>query len=48
MTAHTLYINDEVIQNVVSCKYLGILIDSDLKLFADVGNGWPHSALRYQ
>jgi len=31
MTAQTLYINDKVIQNVASCKYLGILIDSDLK-----------------
>jgi len=31
MTADTLYINDKVIQNVASCKYLGILIDSDLK-----------------
>ena len=30
-TAHKLYINDKVIQNVASCKYLGILIDSDLK-----------------
>ena len=29
--AHKLYINDKVIQNVASCKYLGILIDSDLK-----------------
>ena len=31
MTVHTLYINDKVIQNLASCKYLGILIDSDLK-----------------
>ena len=31
MTAHTLYINNKEIQNVASCKYLGILIDSDLK-----------------
>ena len=31
MTAQTLYIYNKVIQNVASCKYLGILIDSDLK-----------------
>ena len=30
-TAQTLYIHNKVIQNVASCKYLGILIDSDLK-----------------
>jgi len=30
-TAHTLYINNKVIKNVASCKYLGILIDNDLK-----------------
>jgi len=30
-TAHTLYNNDEVIQNVANCKYLGILVNSDLK-----------------
>jgi len=29
--AQTLYINGKVILNVESCKYLGILIDSDLK-----------------
>jgi len=30
-TAHTLHINDKVIKNVASGKYLGILIDNDLK-----------------
>ena len=28
---HTLQINGQVIQNVKCCKYLGILIDNDLK-----------------
>jgi len=31
MTADALYINNKVIQNMTSCKYLGILIDTDLK-----------------
>jgi len=37
-TAHKLYINDKVIQNVASCKYLGILIDSDLKWIEHIKN----------
>ena len=31
MTAFKLHINGSEIQNVECCKYLGILIDSDLK-----------------
>jgi len=31
MSADTSYINDKVIQNMASCKYLGILINSVLK-----------------
>jgi len=31
ITVHTLYIDDKVIKNMASCKYFGILIDSDLK-----------------
>jgi len=31
VTALTLFINGKVIQNVNRCKYLGIMIDSDLK-----------------